>query len=1456
MNTIFHTWERNCLFFGFVISLLLVKYPTYGQVNLQTGGAVFSLPLFDWKDHKSSLNVMIALNYTSGSGLKTNEVASNVGQGWSLIAGGMITRMQVGEPDDQKERSGNLEDINKYPNGYLYASAPAYQGVPTAATKYPLYPHHNQLYKPRNSVTEDRQLDYFAFQFNGKSGMFVLNAPSAPTYDGPSGDVGIPLGDTKLKITFQRDETLLNQGIRTTITSFIIQDVDGLLYKFSNKSLSKVLDVSYCDKSLNYAQTQPNFEEGKIYYQSSFETRNEWIIDGWFLSEVQDPFTNRVVTFSYGSPRMSANYAGADFSYNESSKYAIITHKKSVVQYQELSQIIFPDGHSAQFTYAKDRVDLPGMRALTSIDIKYTSEFKTRPISRYLLNTSYFILNRYGTPVTAYQKSVARLCLRSIRKIGVDLKEDSPPYQFDYYTGSDLPDDIVPPPFSYKKDIWGFYNGDNSVDYNFSFLNSSISTLDYDDVRGLCFLRYNLGGTLLLNPKHGYAKNGLLKQIIYPTGGTLAYEYDQNWGTLNNVFQRVGGVHISATSATDGSGANGCANPIRTIYNYVLDQAGTSSSLWGIENPRNLLTLTNYYNPEKKIYTGLACSYKYKYPGILSMQQAINLNTWQQILQVFTVVAGIASTATMVLDVIQFIAAGTGVGALIIDAITTIINIAITCLNSYAKTETTNIYYNYDLNGASPLPTQFKRVEVSESSGNNGKTVYEFTSDAQYPVWFPKNEALSAKQRFASWAYGLPLKTTVYNASGKKVRQTENEYDTTFAKRLLKFNDKSFAGIVGIKSQLVSCKSLVVKSWSQRVTDYSAMNPGILLTSSTSDLLVDFNGYYTGRINLKTTYERAFDENDETRIVQTITRYNYNELANYEVNAITDEQSNGDIITKRFTYSGDDITGGSAIYALQANNVIALPVTTTIANQTGLLHESRVEYTQLGSGTVKPGRVLERRYSSPGQATTSSFLEVKKFVYDADGSLATVKDDGKHVVSSLYEYDGRYLIATVVNADFSLSNGVPIDKCAYTSFETKSLGGWTAVGTVSPPSSTSITGSQAFVLSTANNLPASSLNTSKVYRLTFWSSGGTVSVGSGAILKVSGPTLKGFTFYEYELPLGTMQVTLTGSATIDELRLYPKMARMQTITYDPLIGKTSECDDNNRITYYEYDNLGRVQLIRDEKGNIVKMYEYNNVSKQVGCPTIYYSHYTKEVFTRSNCVPGNIGGDVEYTIPAGKYTSAISQEDADAQVQNELLTLGQTYANANGSCTKVYTNTLQSRAVMSESCGPGYEGGQVTYTVPAGQYFSTISQADAEQKALKEIDANIYTYANSLEHRVCARVTTPQWSWETDAYECRIISGQNHMFVLEVDINPNSFSYNSPRWTDVGPSPECSNCASCTGAQYSCIAGVCEAGVRVNTDSIYDPETGLYNCIYHYEWSDGSWSPDYVQKSTQPCVIN
>lgn len=1399
------------LFFAIVITVFVSK--SFSQVNLQSGSATFSLPIFNWKDDKSRLYTSVALDYNSGNGLKVNDVASSIGQGWNLVTGGVITRMQVGEPDDQQayESSASSSDRTKFPNGLLYGGIPISNGCPAALLRYPIYSSRNQIYAQHNAVSEDKQADYFSFQFNGKVGLFILDT------------IGVcqSLGDTKMKITFQTSN-MRSQGKRTTITSFQIQDVDGLIYKFTQHGLTKVLRTEYCDQSLQNEQKQPKeFKGGKVYYQKGFdkgptggswvntELAYPWIVSGWYLTEIEDALTHKKVLLTYDVMDVVQN-AGADIIYDKEQDYTTILNKVSVTKTPELKTITMPEGHSVTINYGNNRIDMNGARVISSIDVKY----QTRYVSRHVLNTTYFILNRYGTPTTAYQKSVARLCLKSVKKIGPDLKDDMVPYVFDYYIGSSAADDFVPPPFFYAKDIWGFYNGNESKAFNGTdiALNTSTNLLINDNLKGLCFLRNSTTG-IVYNPKSGYAKNGLLRQIIYPTGGALSYEYEQNYGKPGGGSERtVGGVHVSKTLSTDGGYSNGCATPITTNYNYV-ESSGTASSLWGVEIPLTSIETSSYYDPEKKKYKFPAsCDYKYKYPGILSQNQSIGLSDWQKFMQVFSVVADIVSVVSLVLDVITYIAAGTGIVGIIIAVIIMIGTAIWSCTKSMSRSRTHLVYYNFDLSGFGSLPSQFRRVEVVEGSGTMGKTVTEFTSSNDYAIWYPDNPSLAARQRYAPWAYGLPKYITHYDANGYMVKQTFNKYDWDYARRELLCDNNILTSVEtdlgksrGDDNVLVSAsapcrqslKCFVKRVSSQRNVDWE--NPSFYnanyYPNSTSEVLVQFYSFYTGRVLLDTTFERVYRPSS-TQYLETITAYSYRNDYNYEPYLVSTIHSNGDRVDKTIKYQGDYT--GTIMTALTNANMVSTSVSENqyinkVSGTSGFLYEAVTEFSQLSNGDIRPSRIIEQKFDKPSSMTlyagpgssTTNYKEVQTTYYDGTYGLITgAKDEANRTIRNLWGYNNKFVVASIKNVN------VTTDKFGYTSFEDGFFGGWTVSGT-SYNTAQAITGGTSFNVSSSATL-SFALNIAKIYTLSFWSTSGTVTVTGGSLLK-SGPGLNGFTYYEYTVPASTATVSIAGSGTIDELRLYPAAARMNSTTYDPILGKTDECDENNRITYYEYDNLGRLRMIKDEKKNIVKMYEYNSISsaKQNGCPTTYYNKIISEIFTKNSCGAGYQGGDVTFTIAANAYSSTISQEDADLKAEVNLLTNGQAYANTNGICKQIYYNTAQSLTVVSEGCAVGYKGGNYTYTVPANRYSSLISVADANDKALMDIDANAYAFANATP--VCVVSTDADWEEVENNKYCLTVGGAlpAHEFMLFKDVNPNSSTYNQTQWIDLGASDNC-----------------------------------------------------------------
>jgi YD repeat-containing protein len=277
-----------------------------------------------------------------------------------------------------------------------------------------------------------------------------------------------------------------------------------------------------------------------------------------------------------------------------------------------------------------------------------------------------------------------------------------------------------------------------------------------------------------------------------------------------------------------------------------------------------------------------------------------------------------------------------------------------------------------------------------------------------------------------------------------------------------------------------------------------------------------------------------------------------------------------------------DLASGNNVYsAMLAKNIIS-PVVQSQRLYNGIqcdLHNLNfLDWSGTGN-LLLPTSVDEQVRSNPIE-TRYLFNQ-----YDKYGNILQQQKTGDMFQSYIWDYNSVYPVAKCSNA--------AVGSIAATSFEADGSGGWTTGGT--SPLTGGVTGNQYYSLS--SDISFGGLSTSASYVVSYWSNNGAYSVpGTAAGYPVTGKkvTIGGvsWTYYEH-LITGQSGAQLNGSGGIDELRLYPANALMTTYTYAPLVGMTSQCDEGNRITYYEYDELGRLRDVRDQDGNVVKTYDYH-----------------------------------------------------------------------------------------------------------------------------------------------------------------------------------------------------------------------------------------------------------------------
>lgn len=1213
--------------FILVIVFFLLGFVNQAQVNLQTGSPEQSFPLISYVDGKAGLSMSVGLTYSGGNGLMVNEVASNTGTGWNLNAGGFITRIQNGEPDDQEAWFGAApgpggkfwEYLNENPD-YILKNYPAgflfnpYRGaVCNAGLKY--YPVFNRqaLYKELNLVAADTEQDKFFLSVNGRSATFVIGKDLKATI----------IGDSRIKVAFSMiDMTAL--GIRTKINQFVVTTEDGIKYTFNERVLTH--NCRYKVSRLNAkGEWEPYADEDNSAYAVSRMwgyklpmDERPYVINSWLLKEIENPNTGQKIIFHYGNVqndfisstsvthvrnlnegsgglpkdnkrgrdrfwRLSNPAVANAYTWNETwlnefkAGPTSLFFSRSVALAKRLTSIQLPNGGFINFGYSNiPRIDLPGENALEKVSYLLNGVV----IRSYQFEYGYLFKNSirpYNSSFSSLEAKFARLCLLRMQKIG-NAEDDAtePPYRFSYYTGSTFSaDDIVPARNFLAQDHWGYYNGSNSglsLTEDHDFLTNG-RTQYFKSV----LPRYK-------NPKNGFAKNGLLKSITYPTGGTIEYTYTQNLASSailpSQYEQLAGGVSVSKVTVFDGEDHS---KDIVTEYEYKNAQG--QSSRWGDESPEYYsLTWTNLDHKGKKM-------------GLSYPEAAVSPDIAKMLIK--TAVIGIIRWGTqkmlaaMLPPPFNTIAIAIMITIDVYKAIVTMLTDAE--FHRFAISNKNNMLAN-------GMPALYSVVQVKTNSptGYNGKTVYEFTNLSDYPALIPQLKwPYVPSQRLASWIYGLPKKVTVYDKDNLPVKETQNNYNYIVSKKADVFNQ--------------SCKCATVFKDDVKGYDWDEYHKAHF--TGGEDWLTPQPYYiYTGRTDVASTQERAFTNGQEyySAVTNTIT----DPMTLLQKGKIVQRDKYSVVIELTY-YPTDYSIPGSAMERMVQTNAIHTPVATEtwlierdrnvpMLQRNVILNSVITEYKVYNFGSrqeVKPWKVWEMKSKQPiskivfGNHNPSvlirhpEYFQLKsEMIYDNDGNLVQTISDG-NITSYVNDYRSRAVVATVANANFQ--------DISYTSFEADGTGGWNFNAAAIKPSG-SITGSKAFrlgfdpAISQTTTITRTGLDPAKTYVITYWLQN--VEPDRAYINGLYGEVLfqqsSGWTLYKHEVT-GVSQVTITGDALLDELRLYPKGALMSTVTYKDGIGKTTECDANNRLLYYEYDALGRIKLMRDQNRNIIKTYEYN-----------------------------------------------------------------------------------------------------------------------------------------------------------------------------------------------------------------------------------------------------------------------
>jgi hypothetical protein len=523
----------------------------YGDipVSYHTGVPSIGIPIHTVSE--KGLSLPISLSYHAG-GVKVGEPASWVGIGWSLQAGGMISRTVQGRADETFNGYFSIGKSVGVTQDGKCISKDGLENTNAANTSA------NGNFNYNLAIGEyDGEPDIFSFSVGGYNGKFYIDASQN---FGEGKVVMIPQQDVKITYDVLPQSTITVKSLY----KFTIQTPDGTKYEFGDIGVgSSAIEV-----------TEP-FDRVAARYANGWYLKRIVSADG--QSSIILNYTEEIYRYSSKSMATSENQIGVPSGGYAQSSVNILSYRLSSIVTTTETVNFIAGADRQDVTTVVARTDLAGgnnAKTLAAIEIINGDKCK-----RYELNQTYF---EDASAAQSGQYTDKRLKLNSVQEKSCGAATPVvviPPHTFEYYAPTTGNANYLPNRLSSAIDHWGYFNAVTSNPAK--SLNIPATSLQYTAAGQTYNARR---GSSDRETNEEAMKLGTIKQVTYPTGGSSVFDYEANtyWDTegrktfVNQPYSLLHGGSAGLGDCSVGSYTNNPATSPNPSSSFFITLATSS----------------------------------------------------------------------------------------------------------------------------------------------------------------------------------------------------------------------------------------------------------------------------------------------------------------------------------------------------------------------------------------------------------------------------------------------------------------------------------------------------------------------------------------------------------------------------------------------------------------------------------------------------------------------------------------------------------------------------------------------------------------------------------------------------------------------------------------------------------------------------------------------------------------